>query len=337
MPPMCFSWRNHLTAGLGVVLLLAAGPAAALEPPDLEELETLLRDLGFDPGKVDGVVDDDTIAAIRRYQDFALLPGEPEPSEKLLNELRGVAAAFAALSASGEDTNAGKAEPPTAAPAAPAPPVPDLGAGAPDTGEAESQPTPVAEKIIVPPPPPPPKLKPLEDAETEAAEAEEVMEEKEQVAELPPAATQDPAPPAESVAPEATLAPSPAEQPPSEPAAEPGAEEPLDPAAEQAARIEAELAPYRQDLAAGQITAEALAHRFNDLGRRALQSSDYETAILKFSVAIHLFPDFAGAYSNRGTAYQHNDETELAAADFAKAKELGFGGFRLKDGKNPFK
>lgn len=325
MPPMCLSWRIHLTAALGAALFLATGPAAALEPPDLEELETLLRDLGFDPGKVDGVVDEDTIAAIRRYQDFALLPGEPEPSEKLLNELRGVAAAFAALSASGQDANAGKEKPPTAAPA-------------PDRGEAESQPTPVAEKVIVPPPPPPPKLKPLEEAETEAAETEEAMEEKALVAELPPATTPDPTPPADSMAPEAAPQQPKAVAPPAPEGApaEPEAAEPLDPAAAQAARIEAELAPYRADLAAGRITRQALAHRFNDLGRRALQNSQYDEAILKFSVAIHLFPDFAGAYSNRGTAYQRNEETELAAADFAKAKELGFGGFRLKDGKKPF-
>ncbi|WP_193368296.1 peptidoglycan-binding domain-containing protein [Pelagibius marinus] len=314
---MSLSWRNHLTAALGAALFLAAGPAAALEPPALEELETLLRDLGFDPGKVDGVVDDDTIAAIRRYQDFALLPGDPEPSERLLNELRGVAAAFAAL-------NAGKEEPPTAAPP---PAVPDLGAGAPERGETESQPTPVAEKVVVPPPPPPPKLKPLE-----AAETEEAMEEKEQLAELPPAETQDLAPPAESVAPEAAVTPPPAEEPP----AEAEIEAPLDPAAALAARIEAELAPHREELAAGRVTREALAQRFNDQGRQALQGSDYETAILKFSVAIHLLPDFAGAYSNRGTAYQRNEETDLAAADFAKAKQLGFGGFRLKDGKKPF-
>ncbi len=310
---MSLSWRHHLTAVLGTALLLAAGPAAALEQPALEELETLLRDLGFDPGKVDGVVDDDTIAAIRRYQDFALLPGEPEPNEKLLNELRGVAAAFAAL-------NAGKEESPTAAPA-------------PDSGEPESPPTPASEKVVVPPPPPPPKLKPLEETEPPAPQTPPATEEEEQLAELPAADTAEPAAPAESVAQEAAVAPPEAEAPP----AEPENEEPLDPAAELAARVEAELAPHRDDLAAGRVTRQALAFRFNDLGRRALQQSQYDEAILKFSVAIHLVPDFAGAYSNRGTAYQRNEEAELAAADFTKAKELGFGGFRLRDGKNPFR
>ncbi|MEO3430683.1 peptidoglycan-binding protein [Pelagibius sp. CAU 1746] len=316
---MSWSWRYHLTAALGTAAFLAAGAAAALEPPALEELETLLRDLGFDPGEVDGVVDEDTVAAIRRYQEFALLPGDPEPSEKLLNELRGVTAAFAAL-------NAGKEKPPATAPA---PEVPDLGAGAPRNGGAQNLPTPVAEKVIVPPPPPPPKLKPLEAARTEASGA--ATEEQEQLAELPPEEIRQATPPQESLAPEAALAAPAAEAP----AAEAAAEEALDPAAALAARVEAELAPYRADLAAGRVTPQALAQRFNDFGRQALQASQYDEAILKFSVAIHLFPEFAGAYSNRGTAYQRREQPELAAKDFESAGRLGFGGVRLKNQKMP--
>ena len=79
-----------------------------------------------------------------------------------------------------------------------------------------------------------------------------------------------------------------------------------------------------------------MAKRFNAEGRQALQLSRFDEAIGKFSVAIYLDPKFAGAYSNRGTAYQKADQPELAAADFAKAKELGFGGLRLRDGSQPF-
>jgi len=120
---------------------------------------------------------------------------------------------------------------------------------------------------------------------------------------------------------------------PEVPAAE--AETP-DPAAEARARIEAEIAPYRQDLQSGALTRAELARRFNTEGRQALHFSRFDEAIEKFSVAIHLDPTFAGAFSNRGTAYQKADQPELAAADFAKARELGFGGLRLRDGSQPF-
>src|SRR3546814_16373034 len=86
--------------------MLAPAPAAAqfvqraaLVPDELGELESLLRDLGFDPGSVDGLVDDATTAAIGRYQDFALLSGPHDPDRRLLDELRGVAAVFALLHA----------------------------------------------------------------------------------------------------------------------------------------------------------------------------------------------------------------------------------------------
>jgi len=169
----------------------------------------------------------------------------------------------------------------------------------PDLGagpEAAPAPEPVAEKVVVPPPPAPPKLKPLEAAP-------EPAEPQEQVAALPP--------------PEADAAPE------------------VGPADEAQARIDAELAPYRQELDSGSVTPAALAKRFNDDGRKLLQTARYEDAIVKFSVAIFLDPDFAGAYSNRGTAYQRSDQSDLAQADFDKAKALGFGGFRLRDGSNP--
>ena len=96
---MLASWRPFLLAAVALALLLPGAAARALDQAALEEMESLLRDLGFDPGRVDGVVDEVTIEAIRQYHDFALRPGPPEPSQSLLDELRGVAAAFAALNA----------------------------------------------------------------------------------------------------------------------------------------------------------------------------------------------------------------------------------------------
>ncbi|WP_340117221.1 peptidoglycan-binding protein [Pelagibius sp. 7325] len=284
---MVGSRRFSLLLFSTAALLLAAAPARALDPAALTEMETLLRDLGFDPGPVDGIVDADTTEAIRRYKDFAVAPGAPEPSAALLDELRGVAAAFAAL-------NAAKVKPATADTMPPPLPVPlpDLGAGPEETPAPEL----VAEKVIVPPPPAPPKLKPLDAAPVP-------VEPQDQVAALPP--------PDAEAAPEAG------------------------PSAEAQGRIDAELAPYRQELDSGSLTTAALAKRFNDEGRKLLQAAQYDDAIVKFSVAIFLDPGFAGAYSNRGTAYQRGAQSERAKADFDKAKALGFGGFRLRDGSNP--
>jgi tetratricopeptide (TPR) repeat protein len=332
--------RYYQVTVFAAALAVGSGPApaqeAGLDEAALLELETLLRDLGFDPGQVDGVIDGDTIDAIRRYQDFAVLSGEPEPNERLLNELRGVAAAFAAL-------NAGQEE----APAVPAPEQPDIDEGPAETPapsrdddtavEDDSAVEEVPEKAVVPPPPAPPKLKPLDALPAETAEeagpdAQTAEAGTEQIAELPPASA------AEAV--------TPVDDPPQVPGSEairemlsteaPAAGEQPDPAAAQQARIEAELAPYRPDLDAGRVNREALAKRFNQEGRDALQRAQYAAAVLKFSVAIHLDPDFAGAYSNRGTAYQRQERADLAAEDFAKARRLGFGGLRIRDGSNPF-
>src|SRR3546814_15680745 len=103
---MFASWRPLLIAAF--MLAPAPAAAAALAPDELSELESLLRDLGFDPGPVDGLVDDDTTDAIRRYQDFALLPGEPEPDQRLLDELDGAPPAFAALNPAKARPEAGR-------------------------------------------------------------------------------------------------------------------------------------------------------------------------------------------------------------------------------------
>ena len=57
---------------------------------ELEEIEELLAHLKFDPGPVDGVIDDSTRNATRRYQEFAGLPVDGQPSEATLVDLRAV-------------------------------------------------------------------------------------------------------------------------------------------------------------------------------------------------------------------------------------------------------
>lgn len=329
---MFASWRFLLTAATVLALLPAGtGPRAQeapLDRPALEELERLLRALGFDPGPVDGIVDADTTEAIRQYQDFALLRGAPEPSARLLDELRGVAAAYAAL-------NAGTAEGagPPADPAAPPEPTPETRAE-PDA-PPEPLTAPLEEKVLVPPPPAPPKLVAPEEAPPEAPPAE--------TAELPPPEAPPPEPPAEVPAdpPAQTAAlPPPTEMPQPAPAEAPeaaGEGEAIDPAAALQARVEEELLRFRHELQGGSVTPADLARRFNAEGRTLLQQAQYDEAIVKFSVAIHLDPDFAGAWSNRGTAWQRQDRGDLATADFDKAKELGFGGFRKKEAENPLR
>ncbi len=76
---------------VGVCLWLIAAPAmAALNKNEIRELEDHLAHLGFDPGPVDGVLDEQTRAAIKGYQDLAGLPVTGRASGGLLAELREV-------------------------------------------------------------------------------------------------------------------------------------------------------------------------------------------------------------------------------------------------------
>ena len=81
---------------LGLVSGFSAGAARAAElsVAELSEMEQLLTQLNFDPGAIDGVVDDRTRTAIRLYQEFAILPVNGEPSAQLLRELRQVSLVF---------------------------------------------------------------------------------------------------------------------------------------------------------------------------------------------------------------------------------------------------
>ena len=86
--------RNGVKA-LGLAAGLFAGlsaPAAGAElsVAELTEMERLLARLNFDPGQIDGVVDEWTRTAVRLYQEFAALPVDGVPSPVLLAELRQV-------------------------------------------------------------------------------------------------------------------------------------------------------------------------------------------------------------------------------------------------------
>ena len=86
-----------LAAAIGLAWLLwhlaggqqtAQAPAERPTPVDLAEIEALLDGLGFPPGKIDGVIDADSSAAIRDFQTTAGLTADGAPSSALLEELR---------------------------------------------------------------------------------------------------------------------------------------------------------------------------------------------------------------------------------------------------------
>ena len=93
----------------GFFLILAAATAHAqdgsreLDQAQRLEVEKLLRELGFDPGQVDGVFDSASRFAIRSYQDLAALPADGEASLTLLLELRSVAAALSGMKSAEEE------------------------------------------------------------------------------------------------------------------------------------------------------------------------------------------------------------------------------------------
>ena len=81
------------------VALSGAALARELSVEELAELERLLAELNFDPGKIDGVVDARTRTAVGLYQEFAALPVDGAPSAALLAELRQVVRAFVDMKA----------------------------------------------------------------------------------------------------------------------------------------------------------------------------------------------------------------------------------------------
>ncbi|RMD62739.1 MAG: hypothetical protein D6826_06665, partial [Alphaproteobacteria bacterium] len=136
----------------------AATDPTPLQPPEIEELERLLARLKFDPGPIDGIIDERTRTAIRLYQEFAVLPVDGEPTAALLAELRAVVdvletmrreqtaqAATAPAPSAGETASQSgpepdvdvKAEPDVKVEPEPASPMPPRAQGAPEQTIAE--------------------------------------------------------------------------------------------------------------------------------------------------------------------------------------------------------
>ena len=91
------AWMGFLGGAVVLVLaiLIAVGVwhfadtrASLLTPQELTETETLLDQLGFPPGPIDGVIDEECRNAIRDFQVTAGLEVNGEPSFALLDELR---------------------------------------------------------------------------------------------------------------------------------------------------------------------------------------------------------------------------------------------------------
>ena len=59
-------------------------------------------------------------------------------------------------------------------------------------------------------------------------------------------------------------------------------------------------------------------------GNDFLDREDWDTAIVCYTEAICLDPNYAVAYNNRGLAYEEIGEKAKAAADYAKAKQIHF-------------
>ena len=73
----------------------AAAPVPKiLGSQELSEMESLLSELGLEPGRVDGVIDGQTRSAISEFQEMGGLPVDGEPTGALLFELREVAGAL---------------------------------------------------------------------------------------------------------------------------------------------------------------------------------------------------------------------------------------------------
>ena len=207
--------KGLLLVAAACVALSGAALARELSVEELTELERLLAELNFDPGKIDGVVDARTRTAVGLYQEFAALPVDGAPSATLLAELRQVVQAFADMKAaqataqtSAQATDQAEAAPPAVPEMAPAvAEAPQPAAPEPEPEEAESPPA---------------------DPEPEVAEAPQPAAPEPEVAESPPAepepeeaeAPQPAAPEHEHEAaetPPAEAAPEVAEAPPSEP------------------------------------------------------------------------------------------------------------------------
>ena len=91
------AWMGFLGGAIVLILGIAIAVAiwhvagdreAPLGPAELVEIESLLNELGFPPGQLDGVVDEATRNAISDFQLTAGREVDGKPSVALLDELR---------------------------------------------------------------------------------------------------------------------------------------------------------------------------------------------------------------------------------------------------------
>ena len=91
------AWMGFLGGAVVLVLAIlvavgiwhfAGGSSSPLATAELTEMETLLDQLGFPPGAIDGVIDEESRSAIRDFQVTAGLDVDGRPSFALLDELR---------------------------------------------------------------------------------------------------------------------------------------------------------------------------------------------------------------------------------------------------------
>jgi peptidoglycan hydrolase-like protein with peptidoglycan-binding domain len=140
--------RGGLRGGLAALFLAALclgqpapGRAAELGLEEARELERLLAELNFDPGTIDGVIDERSRAAISLYQEFAALTVDGEPGPGLLAELRQVVQAFAEINAAKAEVAETAPEPEPEVVAEPEPKPESVVAAPPEAApEPESEP-----------------------------------------------------------------------------------------------------------------------------------------------------------------------------------------------------
>ena len=72
---------------------------------------------------------------------------------------------------------------------------------------------------------------------------------------------------------------------------------------------------------------------YNDQGKLDFVKGRYDRAIEQYDLAVYFDPAFAGAYYNRGVAYEAKGNRIRAQEDFDKAYSLGFS--RLGGSQNP--
>jgi tetratricopeptide (TPR) repeat protein len=243
---MCaVSTIRSLVACLGLTFgLSGAGSSAALAEQalpreDLLALEQALAQLNFDPGKIDGTVDDQTRAAVRLYQEFAALEPDGEITQSLISEIRSVAESFKDLRgapAPAESASTAPSPPPAPpvavgppqAPAlAPEPKQETAAAPEPQAAAPEPKPAPPAQAAVPAPavspakPPVQAEAKPQPQPQPEAAppaKAEPktespVAEAKPAPAKAPPASKQAAANPPAETTPQASAQEPPAAKP----------------------------------------------------------------------------------------------------------------------------